>query len=214
MAKLYFYYSAMNAGKTTNLLQASYNYNERGMQVLLFTPELDDRIQRGAICSRIGLKKEAIGFHSHFSFTAYVTQQKAKQENLRCLLIDEAQFLTKAQVAQLAKIATECNIAVLCYGLRSDFVGEPFEGSQYLLAWAHEIIECKTICRCSRKATMNMRIDAQGQPLSTGSQVHIGGNESYESVCMHCFQEQLDVFTLYAHPTKEDKHCDSRSLIP
>ncbi|MGD9152727.1 MAG: thymidine kinase [Gammaproteobacteria bacterium] len=184
MAKLHFYYSAMNAGKTTTLLQSAYNYNERGMDVLLFTLDIDDRFgESGIIASRIGLKAKAITYNNDFDFFVYVEDAIKKRPNICCVLVDEAHFLTKAQVKQLANITTQLNKPVLVYGLRTDFLGEPFEASKYLLAWAEELIEIKTICHCGRKATMNLRIDANGKVLLEGEQFEVGGNESYISVC-------------------------------
>lgn len=183
MAKLYFYYSAMNAGKSTNLLQSNYNYNERGMETLIFTPIIDDRKAIGEISSRIGLSAKATPFDRSFDFLDYIKQEKTKNSNIRCVLIDEAQFLTKEQVDQLASVADQCRVPVLCYGLRTDFRGELFEGSQYLLAWAQELIEIKTICHCGSKATMVLRIDPQGKPVREGKQIEIGGNDLYVAVC-------------------------------
>lgn len=191
MAKVYFYYSAMNAGKSTTLLQASYNYIERGMQTLLFAPKIDQRFENTVIYSRIGLQQTAVPFDEEFDFFSFVQLQEEHTPNIRCILIDEAHFLKKKQVEELFQIATELKIAVLCYGLRSDFLGEPFEGSRYLLAWAEEITEIKTICTCSRKATMNMRIDKEGKVVTIGSQIQIGGNESYISKCMRCFRKEV-----------------------
>lgn len=198
MAKTYFYYSAMNAGKSTTLLQSSYNYKERGMETLLFAPNFDDRFGDPAIYSRIGLKQEAILFDKEFNLLEFVEEKKKTIDNLRCILIDEAHFLTKAQVAQVIAITKRFGVAALCYGLRSDFLGEPFEGSKYLLSWAEEMIEIKTICHCGSKATMNMRIDNEGNPVRSGSQVHIGGNESYYSVCMKHFMEEVGAIQEYA----------------
>lgn len=189
MAKLYFYYSAMNAGKSTTLLQSSYNYQERGMDTLLFTPLIDDRVEAGKIASRIGLSSTAVGFDSQFNLYDYSANAIAKNERLKCILVDEAQFLTKQQVAQLSDIADQLNIPVLAYGLRTDFRGEPFEGSLYLLAWAEELNEIKTICHCGRKATMNLRVDEQGKIITDGAQVEIGGNERYISVCRRHHKE-------------------------
>jgi thymidine kinase len=192
--KLYFYYSAMNAGKSTTLLQSSYNYIERGMSTLLFAPKIDDRFGGPTIYSRIGLKQSAIGYDKEFNLFDYVQQKQKDLSNLACIFIDEAHFLTKSQVAQLVKITVELNIAVLTYGLRTDFLGEPFEGSKYLLAWAQEISEIKTICFCGSKATMNIRIDSEGKALTSGQQVQIGGNESYMSSCMlHFFQAVKEI---------------------
>jgi thymidine kinase len=191
VAKVYFYYSAMNAGKSTTLLQASYNYIERGMQTLLFAPKIDQRFENTVIYSRIGLKQTAVPFDEDFNFMSYVEHQLEHTPNIRCILIDEAHFLKKKQVEELFEIATDLKVAVLCYGLRSDFLGEPFEGSRYLLAWAEEITEIKTICTCSKKATMNMRIDKDGKVVTKGSQIQIGGNESYISKCMRCFRKEV-----------------------
>ncbi len=198
MAKTYFYFSAMNAGKSTTLLQSSHNYKERGMETLLFAPAFDDRFGDPAIYSRIGLKQEAILFDKNFNLFNFVESKKENIDNLRCILIDEAHFLTKAQVAQIIIITKKLGIAVLCYGLRSDFIGEPFEGSKYLLAWAEEITEIKTICHCGSKATMNVRIDSAGNPVKSGSKVQIGGNESYYSVCMKHFIEEVGSIQEYA----------------
>lgn len=197
MAKLYFYYSAMNAGKSTTLLQASYNYHERGMQTLLFAPAFDKRFGPPTIYSRIGLKKEAIGFDEGFNFYRFIKQKKGQLKNLRCILIDEAHFLKKAQVAQLTHVCTQLGVAVLCYGLRSDFLGEPFEGSKYLLTWADEIVEIKGMCHCGRKATMNVRIDETGRPIEEGEQIQVGGNESYVSMCLAHFIEAVETFRSY-----------------
>lgn len=183
MAKLYFYFSAMNAGKSTVLLQSSHNYRERGMQTLLFTPAIDTRYQKGTVTSRIGLCESALVFQEKDDLYEQVNQGLRKGQNYACILIDEAQFLTGKQVEQLTEIADQLSIPVLAYGLRTDFRGELFEGSKYLLAWADELVELKTICHCGRKATMNMRINAQGEAISEGEQVLIGGNESYVSTC-------------------------------
>jgi thymidine kinase len=198
MAKVYFYYSAMNAGKSTTLLQANYNYHERGMQTLLFAPKIDNRFGIATIYSRIGLHQEAVGFDENFSFLAYVKEKKESSTSLKCVLVDEAHFLKKQQVAELTQVATKFNIAVLCYGLRSDFLSEPFEGSKYLLSWAEEVIEIKTICPCGRKATMNMRIDENKKPVTKGLQIQVGGNESYLSLCMKCFDNHTNLLQKYA----------------
>jgi thymidine kinase len=183
MAKFYFYYAAMNAGKSTILLQSAYNYRERGMDVLLFTPQFDHRFGEGKIASRIGLDASARPFDKDFNFFEVIKAEKEKSSNLKCVFIDEAQFLSKTQVHQLADVVDQLDLPVLAYGLRSDFRGEPFEGSQYLLILADNLIEIKTICHCGRKASMNMRIDANGRKVLEGAQVHIGGNESYIAVC-------------------------------
>ncbi len=191
MAKLYFYYSAMNAGKSTTLLQASYNYVERGMQTLLFSAQIDTRAGIAVIHSRIGLMQNAISFDKEFNFYEYVFDKKEQMDNLRCVLIDECQFLTKNQVIELTDVATRLNVPVLCYGLRTDFLGELFEGSKYLLGYAEELIEIKTVCNCGRKATMNLRTSHEGEAVTEGDQVQIGGNESYISKCMKCFKMSI-----------------------
>lgn len=204
MAKTYFYYSAMNAGKSTTLLQSSYNYKERGMETILFAPDFDDRFGDPAIYSRIGLKQEATLFNSEFNIYDYVEKKNTEIDNLRCILLDEVHFLTKAQVAQIVSVTKNLRIAALCYGLRSDFLGEPFEGSKYLLAWADELVEIKTICHCGSKATMNMRVDSHGNPVRSGSQVQIGGNESYYSVCMKHFMQEVK--TIQEHANAGEAH--------
>lgn len=191
MAKLYFYYSAMNAGKTTMLLQSSYNYKERGMDTLLFTPVIDTRDGIGVISSRIGLKSDAVVFDKNFNFIDYTKHQKQLDKKYACILIDEAQFLTKAQVLQLTNIVDFLNIPVLAYGLRSDFQGEPFEGSMALLVWADNLIEIKTICHCGKKAINNARMDAHGKIVKDGAQILIGDNESYTSMCRKHFKKAL-----------------------
>jgi thymidine kinase len=188
MAKLYFYYSAMNAGKTTVLLQSAHNYRERGMTPLLFTPVLDHRYSTGVIKSRIGLEAEAIAFEREDDLFQQV-QQRLEEENIHCVLVDEAQFLSREQVYQLTDVVDRLNIPVLCFGLRTDFQGELFEGSQHLLAWGDELEELKTICHTGRKATMVVRVDDNGYALREGSQVEIGGNERYVSVSRREFKE-------------------------
>lgn len=188
MAKLYFYYSAMNAGKSTTLLQASYNYQERGMQTLLFSPGIDNRHKLGYISSRIGLNAEANLFTPKVNLLEYVKAFQKQKRELKCVLIDEAQFLTKKQVLQLTVIVDRLDIPVLCYGLRSDFRAESFEGSLYLLIWADEINEIKTICYCGRKAIMNIRFDAENRKITKGKQIEIGGNERYLAVCRKHFK--------------------------
>ena len=182
MAKLHFYFSAMNAGKTTTLLQSAYNYRERGMRALLLTPRLDDRAGAGVVASRIGLSAPALAFERGDDLLALVRADIAAHGPLGCVLVDEAQFLAKAQVWQLTDVVDALAVPVLAYGLRSDFRGEPFEGSQYLLAWADELVELKTICHTGRKATMVVRVDASGAATREGPQVEIGGNERYLSV--------------------------------
>jgi thymidine kinase len=183
VAKLHFYYSAMNAGKSTTLLQSSYNYHERGMETLLFTPAIDTRFGLGKVTSRIGLEQRALSFDGHFNFYDYIRVKLANNPNIKCVLIDEAQFLTRAQVLELCRISDELHTPVLAYGLRIDFRGEPFEGSMYLMAWADQIIELKTICHCGKKATMNMRVDSQGKTVREGEQIVIGGNDLYIATC-------------------------------
>ncbi len=182
MAKLYFYYSAMNAGKTTTLLQSAHNYRERGMRVAILTPRLDDRAGSGVVASRIGLRAEAVAFDRHDDLERWVRDDIAAHGKLDCVLVDEAQFLTRAQVWQLSDVVDALRIPVLCYGLRTDFRGELFEGSQYLLAWADEMSEIKTICHTGKKATMTVRVNEQGLAVQDGPQVEIGGNERYVSV--------------------------------
>ena len=182
MAKLYFYYSAMNAGKTTTLLQSAHNYRERGMRVAILTPRLDDRAGSGKVASRIGLSADAVGFEQGDDLLAWANADIAAHGRLDCLLVDEAQFLRKSQAWQLSEVVDRLRIPVLCYGLRTDFRGELFEGSQYLLAWADEISEIKTICHSGKKATMTVRVDADGYAAQDGPQVEIGGNERYISV--------------------------------
>ncbi len=188
MAKLYFYYSAMNAGKSTALLQASYNYQERGLETLLFAPAIDDRDKLGWITSRIGLRAKASLFAPHNNLLEQVEAHLNQKKELKCVLIDEAQFLTKKQVLQLTLVVDRLKIPVLCYGLRSDFRAEPFEGSLYLLIWADEINEIKTVCYCGRKAIMNIRFDAENHKITEGKQIEIGGNERYVSVCRKHFK--------------------------
>lgn len=187
MAQLYFYYSAMNAGKSTSLLQSSYNYQERGMNTLVMTASIDNRYGIGKVASRIGIESDAHVFSQGDDLLLVVTNE-VKKAKLHCILVDECQFLSKAQVKQLTKIVDDLDIPVLCYGLRTDFQGELFMGSQYLLAWADKLIELKTICHCGRKANMVLRLDGEGKPISEGEQVAIGGNERYESVCRKHFR--------------------------
>ncbi len=190
MAKLYFYYSSMNAGKSTALLQSSYNYRERGMNTLVLAPELDDRFGAGKVCSRIGLESEATIFNQEDDLHDIVTTA-IKDEPLHCVLIDEAQFLTKDQVFQLGEVTDQLNIPVLAYGLRTDFQGEPFEGSKYLLSWSDNLKEIKAICHCGTKATMVIRLDEHGKAVTEGSQVEIGGNDRYVSMCRKHFKENF-----------------------
>ena len=176
MAKLYFYYSAMNAGKSTTLLQSAYNYEERGMKVLLFTPNVDDRSGVGKIASRIGLQREVLAFSKNFDLYQKVKTESNSDKPVSCVSVDESQFLTPKQVLQLTMVCDKLNVPVLCYGIRTDFRGEPFEGSKYLLAWADELVEIKTICHSGKKATMNARMDANGNRVWEGEQIQIGTN--------------------------------------
>ena len=191
MAKLYFYYASMNAGKSTTLLQADFNYRERGMNTMLFTAAVDDRFAAGTITSRIGLEAPATPFDAATDLAACVAERQAR-EPLACVLVDEAQFLTAGQVAQLARICDRLNVPVLAYGLRTDFQGRLFEGSARLLAIADALIEIKSVCACGRKATMNLRVDADGRPVSAGRQTEIGGNDRYVALCRRHFSAALD----------------------
>lgn len=188
MAQLYFYYSAMNAGKSTTLLQSAYNYRERGMHVETFTAALDDRFGTGKITSRIGLQSEAQLFNQGSDLWQIISE-KHQNKKIDCLMFDEAQFLKKEQVRQLTKVVDELKIPVLAYGLRTDFQGETFEGSHYLMAWADKLEELKTVCYCGRKANFVVRRDANGDPVKSGAQVQVGGNDSYESLCRRHFSQ-------------------------
>jgi thymidine kinase len=189
MAKLYFYYSAMNAGKTTTLLQSAHNYHERGMRTLILTPRLDDRYGAGVVKSRIGLSARGRQFNRDDDLEAIARDDVSRLGPLHCVLVDEAQFLSKGQVWQLTGIVDALRIPVLAYGLRTDFRGELFEGSQYLLAWADNLVEIKTICHSGRKATMVVRVDDNGRAITEGPQVEIGGNERYVSVSRAEFKQ-------------------------
>lgn len=187
MAKLYFYYSSMNAGKSTALLQSSYNYRERGMNTLVMTPKLDDRYGEGKVASRIGIETDAHAFKQDDDLFQAIEKLHA-EEALHCVLIDEAQFLTREQVFQLGDVTDTLNVPVLAYGLRTDFRGEPFEGSKYLLAWSDNLKELKAICHCGAKATMVLRMDEAGNAVTDGAQVEIGGNDRYVSMCRRHFK--------------------------
>lgn len=183
MAKLYFRYSAMGAGKSLDLLKVAYNYEERGMKALIFNSELDTRFGRECVASRAGIHKTAIPYGRGCDFLALYRQARAESgQTVHCLLVDEAQFLTKKQVEDIIHIVNDDRIPVICYGLRTDFMGQLFEGSTWLLAWADSIEELKTVCWCGRKATMNARI-VDGRIVRQGEQVQIGGNESYLALC-------------------------------
>lgn len=190
MSKLYFYYSTMNAGKTTALLQSNYNYRERGMKTLLFTAAIDNRYGMGRIRSRIGLEAEANIFSGSDDLFR-ITGQHHEREPIDCVLVDEAQFLTRDQVYQLSEVVDRLSIPVLAFGLRTDFSGNLFEGSAALLAWADELKELKTICHCGKKATMVVRIDENNQPVKEGQQVLIGGNDRYISMCRRHWKEMV-----------------------
>ena len=191
MAKLYFYYSSMNAGKSTALLQASYNYRERGMNTIVLAPSLDDRYGQGMVTSRIGLQSEAVSIRPDEDLFARVSSLMSEKP-LHCVLIDEAQFLSKQQVLQIGRISDHLDIPVLAYGLRTDFQGEPFEGSKYLLAIADNLKEIKAICHCGSKATMVIRQDPDGNIVTSGESVEIGGNDRYVSMCRKHFYEAFD----------------------
>jgi len=190
MARLYFYYSSMNAGKSTALLQSSYNYRERGMNTLILAPEFDNRYGGGKVTSRIGIEADATTFRPEDDLLAMIESQ-CIDDSLHCVLIDEAQFLTRDQVFQLGEVTDKLSIPVLAYGLRTDFQGEPFEGSKYLLAWSDNLKELKAICHCGTKATMVVRFDESGNAITEGSQIEIGGNDRYVSMCRRHFKEKF-----------------------
>ncbi|BFU61161.1 MULTISPECIES: thymidine kinase [Rodentibacter] len=189
MAKLYFYHSTMNAGKSTTLLQSSYNYRERNMNTMVYTAAIDDRFGVGKVTSRIGISQEANLFNAETNLFDEISQH-LRQEKIHCILVDEAQFLTKRQVYQLTDVVDKLNIPVLCYGLRTDFQAELFEGSKYLLAWADQLEELKTICYCGRKANFVLRLNEKGEVIKEGEQIQIGGNDSYLSVCRYHYKEK------------------------
>ena len=191
MAQLYFYYSAMNAGKSTTLLQSAHNYRERGMRAMIFTAAIDDRFGRGIVRSRIGLESPAELFDAATDFLALVRAAHADAP-LACVLVDEAQFLSSAQVDALARVVDELDVPVLCFGLRTDFRGELFDGSARLLAIGDKLTELKTVCDCGRKATMTVRLDASGDAIADGEQVEIGGNERYVSKCRRHYRALMD----------------------
>ncbi len=193
MAKLYFSYSAMNAGKSTLLLQASHNYGERGMQTILFTAKLDNRSLVGNITSRIGLSEKALTFDNKDNLFKLVEKGNQK-DKISCVFIDEAQFLTFNQVWELSEIVEKLNIPVMCYGLRTDFQGNLFEGSSTLLAIADEIKEIKTICHCGKKAIMVARLDSDGKVIKEGAQIEIGGNEKYVSLCRKHWKFEMESY--------------------
>ncbi len=190
MAKLYFYYSSMNAGKSTTLLQADFNYRERGMETMLWTAALDHRFGQGYVTSRIGLKAEAHKFDPETDLLAAISAEHAARP-LSCVLIDEAQFLTRAQVIQLSDVADRVGIPALCYGLRTDFQAELFPGSAALLGLADSLVELKAVCECGRKSTMNLRVDAAGNAVKEGAQTEVGGNDRYVALCRKHFLEKV-----------------------
>jgi len=190
MAKLYFYYAAMNAGKSTTLLQADFNYRERGMQTMLWTADLDDRAGAGTIGSRIGLEAGANRYSDDTNLFDAVVRELIRRK-LDCILVDEAQFLTRDHVLQLCRITDDLKIPVLCYGLRTDFQANLFPGSAALLALADTLVELKAVCECGRKATMNLRVDADGHAVVAGEQTEIGGNDRYIALCRRHFFERL-----------------------
>jgi thymidine kinase len=190
MAKLYFYYAAMNAGKSTTLLQADYNYRERGMETMLWTARLDDRAGAGVIGSRIALSAPAHSYDESVDLFEAVGDE-LKKRNLDCILVDEAQFLSQRHVLQLCEVADGLSIPVLCYGLRTDFQGKLFPGSAALLALADTMVELKAVCECGRKATMNLRVDAEGHAVAAGEQTEVGGNDRYIALCRKHFFERL-----------------------
>jgi thymidine kinase len=183
MAKLYFYYASMNAGKSTTLLQADFNYRERGMRTMLWTGAVDGR---GQVVSRIGLETPANLFDATTDLYAAI----AVQDDFACVMIDEAQWLTRHQVFQLARVCDERNIPVLAYGLRTDFQAQLFPGSAALLAIADTLVELKSVCECGRKATMNLRVDARGNAVQEGAQIEVGGNDRYTALCRKHFMER------------------------
>jgi thymidine kinase len=190
MAKLYFYYAAMNAGKSTTLLQADFNYRERGMETMLWTAALDDRAGPGRIASRLDIGAEAHSFDTATDLFETVGAE-LNHGRLHCVLVDEAQFLTELQVHQLCRLADELDLPVLCYGLRTDFLGKLFPGSAALLALADALVELKAVCECGRKATMNLRVDGQGRAVAEGAQTEIGGNDRYVALCRRHFFARL-----------------------
>jgi len=188
MAQLYFYYSSMNAGKSTHLLQSSYNYKERGLHSVIYTAQIDDRYAKGKVTSRLGINAEASLFNENSDIFTEI-KSSIQLNKIDCLLIDEAQFLTKVQVKQLTDIVDLLHIPVLAYGIRTDFLGQTFSGSAALLAWADKLVELKTICHCGRKANFVIRLDSEGKAVKGGEQVEVGGNERYEPLCRAHFKE-------------------------
>ena len=199
MAKLYFNYSTMNAGKSTSLLQASHNYHERGMQTYLMTAKMDTRAGKGKIASRIGIEENSDTFSPQEDLFEKI-KIKLKKDKISCILLDEAQFLTKDQVWALARAVDDLGVPIMCYGLRVDFMGELFPGSAALLALADEMREIRTICHCGKKATMVVRLDSTGKAMTAGDQVQIGGNETYLSLCRKHYREAIQDNTISELP--------------
>jgi len=192
MAQLYFYYSSMNAGKSTHLLQSSYNYNECGLRTVLYTAQIDDRYAKGKVSSRLGINADAQLFTEETDLLAEITAMQ-REDKIACVLIDEAQFLTKRQVNQLTDIVDNLHIPVLAYGIRTDFLGQTFTGSAALLAWADKLVELKTICHCGRKANFVIRLNCDGKAATGGEQVEVGGNERYQALCRSHFKEYVSL---------------------
>lgn len=190
MAALHFIYSTMNAGKSTALLQTSHGYRERGLETMVFTSSKDDRYGKSEVVSRVGLRSAAYTYAESDNIYEMVQNENEKNK-LSCILIDESQFLTKAQVEQLGKIVDELNITVMAFGIRTDFQGELFEGSKYLLAWADRLKELRAVCHCGSKATMIVRVSEDGSIIRSGDQVEIGGNERYHSLCRKHFYDGI-----------------------
>jgi thymidine kinase len=189
MAKLYFYYASMNAGKSTTLLQADFNYRERGMETMLWTAALDDRYGQGYVTSRIGLRADAHKFDPDTDIAAAIAAEHERNP-LACVMVDEAQFLSRAQVFELAHVADDMGIPVLCYGLRTDFQAQLFPGSAALLGIADSLVELKAVCECGRKSTMNLRVDQHGRAVKEGAQTEVGGNDRYVALCRKHFMER------------------------
>lgn len=192
MAQLYFYYSSMNAGKSTHLLQSSYNYNECGLHTVLYTAQIDDRYAKGKVASRLGINSDAQLFNVKTDLLTEISKMQA-QNPIACVLIDEAQFLTKEQVKQLTDVVDDLHIPVLAYGIRTDFLGQTFSGSAALLAWADKLVELKTICHCGRKANFVIRLNSDGNAAIDGEQVEVGGNERYQALCRKHFKKDVDL---------------------
>jgi thymidine kinase len=188
MAQLYFYYSSMNAGKSTHLLQSSYNYRERGLSTAIYTAKIDDRFAKGKVASRLGIDADAFLFDDSSNMLDEI-KYKHQTAKIDCVLIDEAQFLSTEQVKQLTDVVDLLHIPVLAYGIRTDFLGQTFSGSAALLAWADKLVELKTICHCGRKANFVIRQDENGVAVKVGQQVEVGGNERYEPLCRAHFKE-------------------------